>query len=278
NGALHYTKGDGYYEEFKTDQKFADYNLPNVIVGAETIERTDLVRQRWLDNHFYGLTYSLRYDAKSNLNLTLGGAYNIYTGDHFGEVIWAQYASDGQLGDRYYDNDATKKDFNIYGKADYRINAVSLFADLQYRNVDYSYQGINRDLSLLQQNVNLNFFNPKLGFSVNFDNNSLAYASVAIANKEPIRRDYTDSSPDSQPKPERMTDIEIGYKISSSNFNVGINGYAMLYKDQLVATGYINDVGSIVRENVGKSYRTGIELDAKWQPIKDFTWSAAATF
>ena len=278
NGALHYTKGDGYYEEFKTDQKLSSYNLPNVIVGAETIERTDLVRQRWLDNHFYGLTYSLRYDAKSNLNFTLGGAYNIYTGDHFGEVIWAQYASDGKLGDRYYDNDATKKDFNIYGKADYRINAISLFADFQYRNVDYSYQGINRDLSLLQQNVNLNFFNPKLGFSVNFDNNSLAYASVAIANKEPIRRDYTDSSPDSQPKPERMTDIEIGYKISSSNFNVGINGYAMLYKDQLVATGYINDVGSIVRENVGKSYRTGIELDAKWQPIKDFTWSAAATF
>jgi len=278
NGALHYTKGDGYYEEFKTDQKFSDYNLSNVLVGAETIERTDLVRQRWLDNHFYGLTYSLRYDIQNNLNFTLGGAYNIYTGDHFGEVIWAQFASDGMLGDRYYDNDATKKDFNIYAKADYRINAISLFADLQYRNVDYSYQGINRDLSLLQQNVNLNFFNPKVGFSVNFDNNSLAYASVAIANKEPIRRDYTDSSPDSQPKPERMTDIELGYKISSSNFNVGINGYAMLYKDQLVATGYINDVGSIVRENVGKSYRAGIELDAKWKPIEDFTWSAAATF
>src|SRR5690606_35658141 len=135
-----------------------------------------------------------------------------------------------------------------------------------------------RDLSLLQQNVNLNFFNPKIGLSVNFDNNSLAYASVAIANKEPIRRDYTDSSPDSQPKPERMTDIELGYKINASNFNIGINGYAMLYKDQLVATVYSNDVGSIVRENVDKSYHTGIEIDDKWKPIKDFTWSVAATY
>jgi iron complex outermembrane receptor protein len=195
------------------------------------------------------MTYSFRYTPLNNLNVTLGGAYNIYQGDHFGEVIWAQYASNGSLGDRYYDNDATKKDFNSYLKADYRIQRFSLFADVQYRNVDYSYQGINRDLSFLQQQVNLNFFNPKVGFSVNFDNNSLAYASVAVANKEPIRRDYTDSSPDSQPRPERLTDFEAGYKINGTNYSVGINGYAMLYKDQLVTTGFINDVGSAVRLN-----------------------------
>lgn len=278
NGALHYTSGEGYYEEFKTGQKFENYQLEDVVIGNETLDRTDLIRQRWLRSDFYGMTYSLRYTPLANLNLTLGGAYNIYKGDHFGEVIWAQYASNGNLGDRYYDNDATKKDFNSYLKADYRIQNFSLFADLQFRNVDYSYQGINRDLSFLQQQVNLNFFNPKVGFSVNFDNNSLAYASVAVANKEPIRRDYTDSSPDSQPRPERLTDIEVGYRINGTNYSVGINGYAMLYKDQLVTTGFINDVGSAVRLNVDKSYRSGIELDAKWKPFQQFTWSATAAF
>ena len=278
NGALHYTRGEGYYEEFKKKQKFSDYQLDNVVIGGETIEKTDLIRQRWLKSDFYGMTYSLRYTPLGNLNLTLGGAYNTYKGDHFGEIIWAQYASNGSHGGRYYDNDATKKDFNSYIKADYRYNNVSLFADLQYRNVDYSYQGVNRDLSFLQKQVNLNFFNPKVGLSVNFDNNSLAYASLAVANKEPIRRDYTDALPGENPNSERLTDIEAGYKINSNSFNIGINGYPMLYKDQLVTTGFINDVGAPVRENVSKSYRSGIELDAKWKPIEEFTWSAAAAF
>lgn len=278
NGALHYTRGEGYYEEFKTEQKFSNYQLDDVVIGDETIKKTDLIRQRWLRSDFYGMTYSLRYTPVSNLNLTLGGAYNIYKGDHFGEVIWAQYASNGVLGDRYYDNDATKKDFNSYLKIDYRLQAVSFFADVQYRNVDYSYQGVNRDLSFLQQQVDLNFINPKLGLSVNFDNNSLAYASIAVANKEPIRRDYTDSSPDSQPKPERLIDIEAGYKINGTSYSLGINGYAMLYKDQLISTGFINDVGAPVRLNVDKSHRTGIELDARWKPFQSFTWSAAAAF
>lgn len=278
NGALHYTYGEGYYEEFKTGQKFANYNLEDVVIGGETIKKTDLIRQRWLKSDFYGMTYSLKYDVASNFNLTLGGAYNIYKGDHFGEIIWAQYASNGSYGDRYYDNDAVKKDFNSYIKADYRIRNFSIFADVQYRNVDYSYQGVNRDLSFLQQDVNLNFFNPKFGISMSFDNNSMAYASVAVANKEPIRRDYTDASATSFPKPERLTDFEAGYKINASSYSLGLNGYAMLYKDQLVTTGFINDVGAPVRENVAKSYRSGIELDAQWKPINDFTWSATAAF
>ena len=275
NAALHYTYGEGYYEELKNDQKFSNYNLDNVVIGGETIDRTNLIRQRWLRNDFYGMTYSAKYNFTERFNLTLGGAYNVYKGDHFGEIIWAQYASDGSLGDRYYDNDATKKDFNSFLKADYSIGSFSLFADVQYRHVDYSYQGINRDLSALQQRVNLNFFNPKFGFSMRFDNNSMAYASLAMANKEPIRRDYTDSSPDSQPKPEHLTDLEVGYKINSESYSVGINGYGMFYKDQLITTGFINDVGSAVRENVDKSYRAGIELDAQWKPINNFSWSAS---
>jgi len=277
NGALHYTRGDGYYEEYRTGDNLGDYSLPDVVIGDEVVSETDLVRQRWLKNDFYGVTYSLAYKPENDLNLTLGGAYNIYKGDHFGEIIWAQFASSAMPGDRYYDNDATKKDFNIYAKADYRFDRLSLFADVQYRNVDYSYQGINRDLSLLQQDVQLNFFNPKLGLSYDLDRYGMVYLSAAIANKEPIRRDYTDSSPDSRPKPERLTDIELGYRIGTARYNVGLTGYGMFYKDQLVNTGYINDVGSAVRENVDKSYRAGLELDARWQPFTSFTWSAAAT-
>src|SRR5690606_39039573 len=127
--------------------------------------------------------------------------------------------------------------------------------------------GDNRDLSFLDQEANYNFINPKIVLSYSFENNSNIYASVAIANKEPVRRDFTDSTPLSRPTPERLTDLEAVYRISSSSFNVGVNGYAMLYKDQLVVTGQINDIGSAVRENVDKSYRLGLELDASWQPF-----------
>lgn len=278
NGALHYTRGLGYYEEYEDDAAFADYVLDPVVVGEETIETTDLVRRRWLDNNFYGLTYSLNYRPTNLLNLTLGGAYNEYKGDHYGEVIWATYSSNLNLGDKYYLNDATKKDFNIYAKGDYKWGNLNFFGDIQYRKVNYNLSGDNRDLSVLEQEAKYNFFNPKVGLSYSFDNNSNVYASVAMANKEPVRRDFTDSSPLSRPLPERLTDIEMGYRISSSNFNVGINGYAMLYKDQLVVTGQINDIGSAVRENVDKSYRIGAEVDASWQPFANFTWRATASF
>jgi len=278
NGALHYTRGLGYYEEYEEDAALEDYKLEPVIIGGETITNTDLVRRRWLDNNFYGLTYSLNYRPTGLLNLTLGGAYNEYEGDHYGEVIWATYSSNLNLGDKYYLNDATKKDFNVYAKGDYKLDNLSFFGDIQYRNVNYIQRGANRDLGILDQIVNYNFFNPKLGFSLSFDNNSNIYASVAMANKEPVRRDFTDSSPESRPSPERLTDVELGYRISSSKFNVGINGYGMFYKDQLVVTGQINDIGSAVRENVDKSYRVGAELDASWQPFANFTWRATAAF
>ncbi len=276
NTALHYTRGEGYYEEFRENDSFSRYDLGNVTIGGETITSTDLVRRRWLDNHFYGLTYSLNYAADRNLNLALGGAYNEYRGKHFGEVIWAQYASDSELGDRYYEDDAVKTDFNVFGKAEYRIDKLNLFADLQYRRVVYTFFGYNRNLVQVDQTDYLNFFNPKVGLSYQFDNNSNVYASFAIGNKEPIRRDYTDSSPDSRPRPEHLKNIEAGYRVSGSTFNVGANGYAMLYKDQLILTGEINDVGGAVRQNVPDSYRIGLELDAQWRPVTPFTWSLTA--
>lgn len=278
NGALHYTRGKGYYEEFKEDDMLENYQLPPVVIGDETIESTDLVRQRWLDNYFYGLTYSVNYRPSKIANITVGGAYNQYRGDHYGEVIWARYSSDLNLGDKYYLNDAEKNDFNVYAKGDFRIGQLNLFGDVQYRKIDYTLEGIDKDLKLLDQDVNYDFINPKVGLTYSFDNNSQVYASMAIANKEPVRDDFTESSVSSRPSPERLTDFEAGYRISARDFNIGLNGYAMLYKDQLVFTGQINDVGAAVRENVDKSYRIGVEMDASWRPIEDFMWRATAAF
>lgn len=278
NAALHYTRGQGYYEEYKEGEGFNDYGFKPIIIGDSTIDVTDLTRRRWLDNHFYGGTYSLEYTPNQQFNITVGGAYNRYLGNHFGEVIWARFASDHTQGDHYYDNDAKKQDFNIYTKANYRLGEWDIFADLQYRTLHYSYQGKDRDQALLQQAVSLHFFNPKLGLTYNLPQGGNIYLSAAIANKEPIRDDYVESTPDSRPQPERLHDFELGYRKRSVNLSLNVNAYAMLYKDQLITTGRINDVGAAVRENVSKSYRAGLELDAAWQVFEDFTWSLAGAF
>ncbi|RRN77022.1 TonB-dependent receptor, partial [Pseudoxanthomonas sp. SGD-10] len=153
NGALHYTRGAGYYEEYKYNEKFDKYGLAPIIVGTETINRTDLVRRRWLDNHFYGLTYSLNYRPSNRFDFTLGGAYNEYKNEHFGEVTWARYASQTENDYRYYENDATKKDFNVYGKATANFDKLNLFADLQYRTIDYTFLGFDRNLNNVEQNA-----------------------------------------------------------------------------------------------------------------------------
>lgn len=276
NAALHYTRGAGYYEEYKAGEKFSKYGLADVEIGGTTISSTDLVRRRWLDNHFYGATYSLSHQLSQRLGLTLGGAYNEYTGGHFGEVIWAQYASDSQLGDRYYEDDAVKKDFNIFGKAEYRGDQLALFADLQFRRVIYSFLGYDRNLVQLDQTETLNFFNPKIGLSYQFADQTQWYASLALAHKEPIRDDYVESSINSRPHPEQMLNLESGYRISGSKYRLGANIYGMLYRDQLIITGMINDVGELIRQNVPRSYRAGLELDGQWQPLRNLTWSAIA--
>ncbi|GAA4802932.1 TonB-dependent receptor [Olivibacter ginsenosidimutans] len=286
NGALHYTRGSGYYEEYKAGEKYTDYGLNPVVIGDSTLKKTDLVRERWLSNYFYGLTYSAEYKANDRLNLTLGGAYNRYKGDHYGDITWSRnplftavenYTSapdnSFQTAYRYYFNKATKNDFNVFGKGDYRIGNVGLFADLQYRRVSYSFLGYDRNLNNVQQQVELNFFNPKVGISYQLANNSMAYASYSIGNKEPVRDDYENSTPDSRPKAERMQDIELGYRLGGTQFNAGFNAYAMFYKNQLILTGQINDVGAQTRMNVPDSYRMGVEADVKWQPIPAFYWA-----
>lgn len=280
NAALHYTYGRGYYEEYKNGQTLADYKIEPVVVGGTTIDKSDLVRRLWLDNDFYGVTYSLNYTPKTDLTFTLGGAYNQYKGRHFDEVVWAQFANyDASQSARhiYNDNDALKNDFNIFGRANYQIDQFNIFADLQYRNVYYSYFGKDEVGNPAQQNARLEFFNPKLGLTYNIDAKSNVYASVAIGNKEPNRIDFTESNVNTRPKPERLTDIEFGYRTQQDVFTVGVNGYAMLYKNQLINTGKLNSVGGLTRQNVPDSYRMGLELDGRWQLLKTLAWNATAT-
>ena len=277
NGALHYTDGRGYYEEYKADQKFRNYGLTDVILGGDTTTRTNLVRRRWLDNNFYGLTYNLNYQASAKLNFTVGGAYNEYDGKHFGEITWAQFASNGNLGDHYYDNTGKKKDFNIFGKLNFNASEqLSLFADLQYRNLNYTVRGTEKNLNQLDITDKLNFFNPKVGATYFVNQQSNFYASFSVANKEPNRDDYINATANLYPLSERLYNTEAGYRFKHEKLQAGLNIYHMQYKDQLVLTGKINDVGESIRQNVDDSYRMGIELDASYTISPKFLINANA--
>ncbi|KAF2329546.1 TonB-dependent receptor [Flavobacterium ginsenosidimutans] len=250
NFALHYTKGKGYYENYKEDADMAEYNLDPV--GSVTT--TDLVRQKWLDNDFYGTTFSAKY-VTEKLNVILGGGWNKYEGDHFGKVIWARYASQSELGDHYYDDFSTKTDGNIFAKANYQLTEkLSLYGDLQYRNVKYKANSAETGLV----DDNFNFFNPKAGLNYEINQKSTLYFSYARANREPNRTDYEGGNV----KPEKLNDFELGWRFNSEKFQLNSNVYYMAYKDQLILTGRLDDVGNPIRANTEKSYRLGLEVDA----------------
>ena len=250
NFALHYTKGKGYYENYKEDADFSEYGL-NPIPG---VDATDLIRQKWLDNDFFGATGSVNYKSNS-FNVILGGGWNKYEGSHFGKVIWSRYASQSELGDRYYDDDAIKTDGNVFAKATVNLSQrLSIYADLQYRGVNYEANGVETGLV----NDSFSFFNPKGGVTFDLNSKNSLYMSYAKAHREPNRDDYESGSP----KPEELDDFELGWRFAFAGTKISINGYYMAYKDQLVLTGALNDVGAPVRENVGSGYRAGIEIDA----------------
>jgi iron complex outermembrane recepter protein len=279
NAALHYTKGAGYYEEFRNDDAFANYGLDNVIAGSDTITTTDLVRQRWLDNDFYGVVYSLNYDNKKKAVFTLGGAANTYDGDHYGMVIWSQFASNSIPCKKYYSDNAKKNDADIFGKLSYHINEkLNFYADMQYRTVYYSFFGYDDDLQNVQQSVNLNFLNPKTGFVYAINHSSDFYISYGIGNKEPSRDDYVQSTPMNRPKYEHLQNIEAGFSHKFRIWEIAVNYYYMYYINQLVLTGQINDVGAYNRTNINKSYRTGIEIAAGVKPLQNLDIQANATF
>jgi len=254
NLALHYTRGRGYFEQYREDEDFADYGFDPFTVNGEELNTTDLIRRRWLDNDFYGAVFSANY-RKERLDVILGGGFNSYQGDHFGEVIWARFASDSEIRNRYYEDDSNKTDFNVYAKANYGFGEKwSLFGDLQYRRVGYSANG--EDTGLVEDTFR--FFNPKAGIVYDMNANNNFYFSYAVANREPNRNDYESGNP----RPERLNDFELGWRYISPNFQLNANAYYMRYKDQLVLTGELNDVGAPLRANVGDSYRAGVEFDA----------------
>ncbi|MBP6182537.1 TonB-dependent receptor [Flavobacterium sp.] len=250
NLAFHYTKGKGYYENYKEDADFSDYGLQPVGV----LTTTDLIRQKWLDNDFYGTTFSANYTTEK-LNVIFGGGYNKYEGDHFGKVIWARYASQSELGDHYYDDFATKTDGNVFAKANYQITErISLFGDLQLRNVHYKADSYETG----SVNDNFNFFNPKAGLNFDINAKNKLYFSYARANREPNRTDYESGNA----KPEKLNDFELGWRYVADKLKFNSNVYYMAYKDQLILTGKLDDVGSPIRSNSEKSYRLGLEVDA----------------
>ena len=279
NGALHHTYGRGYYEQYITQDALSNYGINNVIIGMDTITQTDLIRRRWLDNRFYGLTYSANYQNKKKREFSFGGAWNQYDAYHFGEVIWAQYASNSKIYDRYYDEHALKTDFNTYARGNFQwTKKINAFADIQYRTVEYTFTGYDDQLNLNEQTVVHTFLNPKVGVSYKMSANKNWYASFAIGNKEPSRVDYVESSANSRPRSEHLQDFELGYEQKNKNTLLSINYYFMNYKDQLVLTGKINDVGAYTRANIDESYRTGIELQGGIKLSKKLNWNANSTF
>ena len=275
--ATHYTHGEGYYENEKLNQDLADYGLSNVLIGNDTISSTDLVRRKWLNNDFGGITYSINH-KNDFINLVIGGANNVYSGQHYGNVIWAQYMSNGLFNHEYYKNIATKYDNNLFIKSNFQASEkTSLFLDLQSRNIEYEFNGSDIEGNSGTQEVSLEFFNPKFGLSHKMNEEQLFYGSFAVANKEPNRSDYVESSPNSRPLHETLYDTEIGFKYSTSDFRFNANAYIMNYDNQLIKTGEINDVGYFTSENVKSSFRRGIELEGSVLLSKKLAWAANMT-
>ena len=278
NAAVYYTRGKGYYEQYKKDRKFEDYQLQNLIVGVDTITRTNLIQQKWLDNHFYGGVFSLDYQTEK-MNFQFGGGLNQYIGDHFGKVIWAEYASNAEMEYEWYTNQGDKIDYNIYAKLKYLFfEKLNTYIDLQYRGIKYSIDGIDDDLRDITQDHIFGFFNPKIGLFYQVNDLQSTFLTFGIANREPNRGNYIDADP-SKPLPTKETlyNSELGYDLHFTNFFLSSNIYYMYYKDQLVLTGEINDVGNPIMTNVDESYRLGLELSAGIKLFKNLRIGGNAT-
>ncbi|CAM4181611.1 TonB-dependent receptor [Gillisia limnaea] len=259
NLGLNYTYGRGFFEQYREDDRFSTYGLEPLEIGGETIDRTDLIRRRWLDNDFYVINANATY-KKNTLEVTSGAFYSHYKGDHFGEVIWARFASDSEIRERYYFSDASKDELTVFSKATYRINNQwQLFVDLQGRFINYKTGGITSDIVPIDVDENFGFFNPKMGVTYQMDKSNQLFAYFGRAHREPTRNDFEEGIS----TPEKLNDYELGYRFTSEKFKLNSNIYYMDYKDQLVLSGELNDVGAALRTTSGNSYRLGLEIDAE---------------
>ena len=282
NFAVHYTYGYGYYNEFKSQSKFAKFGLTFYDADGNFVKRSDFVRKKGLTQHTYGIVYNTNYkdehwDVIGGLNLQQ------FRGNHWGYLTYiANQAAENQfLGSngqyKYYDSDAHKYDYSAFVKANYRFaDNWNVFADLQFRRVEYKTDGVNDKFveqadgtyknQVLDINEKFNFFNPKAGISYT-NNGHKAYASVAYRNREPERNNYTDNYNYPFPEQEKLLDVEFGYQYQGSNWHAGANFYYMGYDNQLVQTGQLSDIGEALTTNVKDSYRMGVELTAGWAPL-----------
>lgn len=258
NIALNYTRGLGYFEQYKSNRKFSDYGLTPLPMGNDTITKTDLIQRRWLDNHFYAASANVNY-KKDHWEFGAGAYYGYYQGDHYGEIIWAKYASDSEIRDRYYEGDSRKREVTVFSKAAYRPNNTwSFYADVQGRFINYKTSGTTSDLVEMIYDEDYSFFNPKAGVSYRLDRENQFYLSYGRAHREPSRSDFREGVI----TPEKLDDFELGWRLETSWAQVSTNLYYMDYKDQLVLSGGMSDTGRPLRTNSGKSYRMGLEIDA----------------
>ena len=277
--SAHYTRGAGFFEEYKDGEDLGDYLLDPIQVGGDFIDNTDLVRRRWLDNDYYGLLWANALEVSPKLNLQFGAAASQYLGDHYGNVIdfpLIEAQPDNEFD--YYFSDATKNDINAYAKANYKVGEkLSLFGDLQLRTVSYETQGTDNDQTAIDVSADYTFFNPKLGLNYKVSDKAELYASFAVANREPDRSDFIDNPLETRPEHETLYNTEIGYRRSGNGYTFGINVYNMSYNNQLVPNGQLNDAGSGLRVNVDNSYRRGIEAIFGTQLTDRMTWDANIT-
>jgi len=272
NGSLFYVRGKGFFEEFKNQEDLIDYGLSDPGTA-------DLVRRRWLDNHYYGLSFNGTYEISEGTKLLWGGHASRYDGDHYGRLVEVSAPIEINKGRNYYFNRGDKNEYSFFVKYTSSLSdQLSLMADAQYRNVNYTVAGDDNDGVTLEVDDGLSFFNPKLGLHYQWDPSQHTYASYAIANKEPNRSDYVDSPVSAFPRPERLYDLELGHRIEKSGWGAEITAYHMRYQDQLILTGALNDVGSPLRSNVEKSHRMGIELNLGSQVTNRLSLAANATF
>ena len=264
NLGLNYTYGRGYFEQYREADSVDTYGG---ILDSDTDQNgnltgtTDLIRRRWLDNNFYVLNASTNYNS-SKLNLMFNTSYSTYSGDHFGEVIWARnFSKSSSIRDRYYDGNGKKTDFSLFAKGSLILNnAFEFYADFQLRNINYKTTGYTSDLVNMLLDESYSFFNPKFGLSYKLSSQSMVYGSYSRANREPSRSDFESNE---NIKPEQLNDFEIGWRFRKDGLRLNINTYYMLYNEQLVLTGDLDDVGSPIRTNSGSSYRMGIEAEAR---------------
>lgn len=271
NTTFNYTKGDGYYENYKADAKFSKYGLPDQTIKEVTYKKSDLIIRQAMDNNYYAATSNLNY-TRRNVRATLGVAYSNYNGDHFGDVLWSMYNQNIPANHRWYLNNGLKQDISVFLRGEWDITSkITAFADLQYRRVGYELSGPDKDFIPLDSKTKYNFFNPKAGLTYNLSTRSQFYASVAVAHREPTRTDIKESIKSKKIddlSQERLIDYEIGYRYAGPKISASANIYFMEYKNQLVATGKLSDVGYVIKENIPDSYRRGVELAAAWQTAK----------